>query len=94
MVAELKESAITVWPETSCVQTDLKQKLLSPPVLTVGSHSLGQQLVQKVLSLLLLTEIVLRPLRDEALQVVGVLLHPEHHGLQGQSHGVDTVRGE
>ena len=39
MVAELKESAITVWPETSCVQTDLKQEArVSPMIWQIVTH--------------------------------------------------------
>ena len=64
---------------------------LEPLLRSKEYHPLGQQFVQKVLSLLLLTEIVLSPLSDEALKVVGVLLHPDHHALQHQPHGVDAA---
>ena len=51
---------------------------------------LGQQFVEQILGFLLLAEVVLGALSDEVLEVVGVLLHPQHHALQHQPHRVDA----
>ena len=51
-------------------------------------HRLGHQLVEQVLRLSLLLQIVDRPLLDQALQAVGVLLHAGDQSVQDGHKGV------
>ena len=50
-------------------------------------YLLWKQLMQKTFSFVFLHQVVLGPLLDQVLEVVGVLLHPVQEALQDNAHG-------
>ena len=44
--------------------------------------------MQKMFGSVFLNQIVLGPLLDQVLQVVGVLLHPDQQALKNKAHGL------
>ena len=88
IVAEGNVSAITAWPETSRVQTDLIIKIKD---LNLFAKSLlRKKFVQQVFGFLLFKKIVSRSFLYKLHHVVGVLLHVYQESIKHQAHFLTT----